>query len=139
MQLGNRMLVDVDAACDVLSRPDGVTIDVVSAETGLTESAIRRAIREGWMPYSMPSMDMLRRFVGEDPEADTQVLELCLNAAQQWYEKAGVPAQETDLYRFWVCNLAAWYYDNRGAGGSDANVPPYVVASLHQLRPRKAR
>ena len=64
----------------------------------------------------MPSMDMLRRFVGEDPEADTQVLELCLNAAQQWYEKAGVPAQETDLYRFWVCNLAAWYYDNRGAG-----------------------
>ena len=87
----------------------------------------------------MPGMDMLRRFVGEDPEADTQVLELCLNAAQQWYEKAGVPAQETDLYRFWVCNLAAWYYDNRGAGGSDANVPPYVVASLHQLRPRKAR
>ena len=66
MQLGNRMLVDVDAACDVLSRPDGVTIDVVSAETGLTESAIRRAIREGWMPYEKPGkaylfdMDMVR-------------------------------------------------------------------------------
>lgn len=66
MQLGNRMLVDVDVACDVLSRPDGVTIDVVSAETGLTESAIRRAIREGWMPYEKPSkaylfdMDMVR-------------------------------------------------------------------------------
>lgn len=54
MQLGNRMLVDVDVACDVLSRPDGVTIDVVSAETGLTESAIRRGIREGWMPCEKP-------------------------------------------------------------------------------------
>lgn len=79
MQLGNRMLVDVDAACDVLSRPDGVTIDVVSAETGLTESAIRRAIREGWMPYEKPGkaylfdmgrtvVQMDKRIVGESVE-----------------------------------------------------------------------
>ena len=51
--------------------------------------------------------------------------------------KAGVPPQEGDLYDFWVCNLAAWFYDNRGAGGEDAKVPPYIVASVHQLRPKK--
>lgn len=52
MALGNRMLVDIDEARDVLSKPDGVMIDAVSMETGLTISAIRRGMREGWMPYT---------------------------------------------------------------------------------------
>ena len=87
----------------------------------------------------MPDIDMARRFAGADPESDEQVLELCLNAAQEWYVRAGVPARENDeLYDFWVCNLAAWFFDNRGAGGENANVPPFVVASVHQLRRRKS-
>jgi hypothetical protein len=82
---------------------------------------------------------MARRFAGADPEGDTQVLGLCLNAAAEWYERAGVAAREgDDLYDFWVCNLAAWMYDNRGAGGDSANVPPYIVTSVHQLRKPKA-
>ena len=53
-----------------------------------------------------------------------------------WYRKAGV--EETQdarqaLYDFWVCNLTGWMYDNRGAGG-DTQIPPYIVASVHQLR-----
>ena len=86
----------------------------------------------------MPSMDMARRFAGADPESDAQVLGLCLSAAQESYARAGVPARENDeLYDFWVCNLAAWFFDNRGAGGENANVPPFIVASVHQLRKRK--
>jgi len=86
----------------------------------------------------MPSMDLARRFAGADPECDTQVLGLCLQAAVQWYDRAGVPEREgDDLYDFWVCNLAAWMYDSRGAGGDAANVPPYIVHSVHQLRPQR--
>lgn len=54
MMLGNRTLVDLDAARDILDEPEGVKIEVVSEETGLTVSAIRRAIREGWMPHTKP-------------------------------------------------------------------------------------
>jgi hypothetical protein len=52
MQLGNRTLVDIDAAREVLDEPDGVKIQAASEQTGLTITAIRRAIREGWMPYT---------------------------------------------------------------------------------------
>jgi len=86
-------------------------------------------------------MDMLRRFAGAG-EADAAVLGLCLNAAKAWYERAGVPERSSGsdkLYDFWVCNLAAFFYDNRGAGGNDANVPPYIVASVHQLRSPKPK
>ena len=86
----------------------------------------------------MPSIDMLRSFAGIDPDCDNQALELCLKAAVGWYTRAKVPPREgDDLYDFWVCNLAAWMYDNRGAGGNEANVPPYIVHSVHQLRPKR--
>ena len=41
-----------------------------------------------------------------------------------------------DLYPFWVANLAAWMYDNRGNADAGANIPAYIVQSVHQLRPR---
>lgn len=87
----------------------------------------------------MPDLAMAQSFCGLDPGTDTTVLDMCLKAAVKWYEKAGVPVpadgENTDDYDFWVCNLAAWMYDNRGATGDNAKVPPYILASLHQLRP----
>lgn len=83
----------------------------------------------------MPDMDMLRRFAGVDPDSDTTILQMCIDAAQQWYERAGVARHDgVALYDFWVCNLAAWMYDNRGAAGTDAQLPPFIVSSVHALR-----
>lgn len=89
----------------------------------------------------MPDMDMVRRFAGCDDDADSAVLEACVNAAEAWYEAAGVPKPSAPdpLYDFWLANLAAWMYDMRGAGGDSTTVPPYFVTSVHQLRPIKAR
>ncbi len=88
----------------------------------------------------MADLDMVRRFAGADPDADPAVLEFCYQSAVDWYEKAGVPSSTTGkLYEFWTANLAAWFYDNRGAGGSDKHVPAYIVESVHQLRPPRKR
>ena len=46
MKLGTRAVVDIDAVADLLQKPEGVGIEAVSAETGLSVSAIRRAVRE---------------------------------------------------------------------------------------------
>lgn len=82
-------------------------------------------------------MAMVRRFAGADPEAEDAVLEMCYSAAVAWYEEAGVPANpESDLWKFWVCNLAAWMYDNRGNAEAGAAIPIYIVTSVHQLRKR---
>ena len=88
----------------------------------------------------MADMDMVRRFAGADPDADAAVLQFAYNAAVEWYEKAGVPADTTGaLYEFWVANLAAWMYDNRGNADASAAVPLYIVASVHQLRPKRRK
>ena len=85
-------------------------------------------------------LDMVRRFAGADPETPDAVLDMCYRAAVEWYKAAGV-AEDTqnDLWLFWVCNLAAWMYDNRGDADAAANVPSYIVASIHQLRPKRRR
>ena len=81
-------------------------------------------------------MDMVRRFAGADPDAEDTVLQMCYQAAVAWYEAAGVPADtDNKLWLFWVCNLAAWMYDNRGTADKEAHVPAYIVTSVHQLRP----
>ncbi len=87
----------------------------------------------------MADINMVRRFAGADPEEDGTVLQLCLDAAVEWYAQAGVPGTTTSgpLYDFWVANLAAWMYDNRGNADAAAGVPAYIVASVHQLRPAK--
>ena len=85
----------------------------------------------------MADIDMVRRFAGADPDEDSTVLEMCLRAAVEWYEQAGVPAASGYLYDFWVANLAAWMYDNRGNADPNAAVPAYIVTSVHQLRRAK--
>lgn len=79
-------------------------------------------------------LDMVRRFAGADPAAEDTVLEMCYRAAVEWYRAAGVPESDSELYKFWVCNLAAWMYDNRGNADANAAVPLYIVTSVHQLR-----
>lgn len=85
-------------------------------------------------------VDYIRRIAGADPEESTELLEGIRDAAVEWYEKAGVPSTtEGPLYRFWVANLAAWMYDNRGNADALAAIPSYIVTSVHQLRPVKKR
>ena len=83
----------------------------------------------------MVELDYIRRFAGADPEESDQLLEDIRDAAVAWYEKAGVPSTtEGPLYRFWVANLAAWMYDNRGNADAQAAIPAFIVTSVHQLR-----
>lgn len=82
----------------------------------------------------MVNLDYVRRFAGADPDDDA-VLQDILDAAVDWYEKAGVPRNTAGaLYNFWVANLAAWMYDNRGNAEAQAAIPAYIVSSVHQLR-----
>ena len=53
MMLGNRILVDVDIARAALTTSEGVGIEEVSRQTGLSVSAIRRGVRDGWLPARM--------------------------------------------------------------------------------------
>lgn len=50
IMVGNRSLVDADAARNVLTGKEGSSIEDVAAATGLKVNTIRRAIKEGWMP-----------------------------------------------------------------------------------------
>lgn len=55
MQIGNRTLVDLDTAREVLKPAwQPVGIEEVSQATGLSVTAIRRGIREGWIPCEKP-------------------------------------------------------------------------------------
>ena len=79
--------------------------------------------------------EKVRRFAGADPETEDSILDLCYRAAVGWYEQAGVEQDpDNELWLFWVCNLAAWMYDNRGNADPGAEVPVYIVTSVHQLR-----
>lgn len=82
----------------------------------------------------MASLDQVKAFAGADPDTDDTALAMCLKAAVAWYSAAGVTAESTsdaDGFDFWVCNLAAFFYDHRGG---DAEIPALIVHSVHQLR-----
>lgn len=50
IKVGNRSLIDVDEARDLYVTRDGLSIEQLREETGLTVGGIRRAIRDGWLP-----------------------------------------------------------------------------------------
>jgi hypothetical protein len=55
LKLGNRTLIDIDQTQDIFNEIKvGVTIKEVSEQTGLSIHAIRRGMRDGWLPYSKP-------------------------------------------------------------------------------------
>ena len=84
----------------------------------------------------MVDVEYVRRIAGADPDEDTELPEAMRDAAVEWYRNAGVPeTTEGPLYRFWVANLAAWMYDNRGNADAQAAIPAFIVTSVHQLRP----
>ena len=86
------------------------------------------------------NMSDARRFVGLCDDSQDGLLSICIDAARGWYERAGVAPQDGDkLYDFWVLSLAAWFFDNRGATGKEAAIPPGIVSSVHQLRRKNAK
>lgn len=54
MKLGNRAVIDVDAVRALYPKRETINIQELSRQTGLTQGAIRRAIRAGWMPHLKP-------------------------------------------------------------------------------------
>lgn len=79
--------------------------------------------------------DGLRRFAGIDSDVATdEEVQGWLEAAADWYRRAGVPRMDSPSYGFWVINLAAWMYDHKGSG---EDIPGAFVSSVHQLRPLK--
>jgi len=59
------------------------------------------------------------------------VLEGCYDRACDWYAKAGCDLTDPAI-QTWLFDLAAWFYDNRGR--SDAEIPPFIVKSVHHFR-----
>ncbi|MDD3212189.1 MAG: helix-turn-helix domain-containing protein [Eubacteriales bacterium] len=53
LKLGKRRMIDLEEAEKyfAIKRSDGIGIDALSTATGLTVSAIRRGIQEGWIPH----------------------------------------------------------------------------------------
>lgn len=63
--------------------------------------------------------------------AATAVLDACFDRACDWYQKAGCDLTDTAIMT-WLYDLASWYNDNRGR--SDAELPGYIVKSVHHFR-----
>lgn len=63
--------------------------------------------------------------------AAVAVLGGCFQRACDWYTKAGCDLDD-DGIETWLYDLATWFYDNRGR--SDAELPGYIVKSVHHFR-----
>lgn len=87
----------------------------------------------------MPNIEMLARWAAANMDTDRELLEMAMEAAQQYLENAGVPRYENDkLYDLAVYQLGVHYFDNRGvmAEGGVSEIPMGVNAIMHQLRLR---
>lgn len=85
----------------------------------------------------MPNLDTLARYANATTDTDKELLADCMEAAQVWFENAGVKRLEDNkLYDLGVYQLATHYFDNRGvvAEGSTAEIPHGIFPIMHQLR-----
>ncbi len=86
----------------------------------------------------MPNLDDFRRYAVATSDSDSAMLEMCMNAAVEWYKNAGVDPPETQsaLYDMGIYMLALHFYDNRGAVDvqSVGELPFGVFSIMHQLR-----
>lgn len=76
MKIGNRLLVDVDALKPILARERRERMELLSTtelaqRIGLSESTIRRAVADGWLPCRVVGRNMrfdlmdVQRAIGE--------------------------------------------------------------------------
>lgn len=85
----------------------------------------------------MADIANLARYAVLDPDADSTILEICLDAAKEWFKGAGVEERtDSKLYDIGVYMLATHYYDRRGvvADGAVEMIPLGVQSIMHQLR-----
>lgn len=76
-----------------------------------------------------------RRFAGIPDDSQDAILKSCFEAAQKWFENAGVRDRDDDpLYTAMVMMLMVWLRTSVGMTGQEASIPPYIVTSVHQLR-----
>ena len=85
----------------------------------------------------MPNIETLARWAAANMDTDQEMLELCMEAAQNYLENEGVPRLADDkLYDLAVYQLAVHFFDNKGviAEGGTAEIPMGPNAIMHQLR-----
>lgn len=85
----------------------------------------------------MPNIEELRRYSRETPDTTDEELTMYMEAAQIWYENAGVARLAGNrLYDLAVYMLASHWLDNKGviADAGTEHTPLGVFSIMHQLR-----
>ncbi|MEG1515272.1 MAG: head-tail connector protein [Clostridia bacterium] len=82
----------------------------------------------------MPRIDDVRRYAVVDSDGDTKTLEMCVEAAVEWFKRAGVPEpdKQNALYEIGVCMLATHYYDMRSERVDQSTAIPRGVFTIAQ-------
>ena len=79
--------------------------------------------------------DNVRSLAGVADGSQDDILAACFDAAVKWFENADVPNRDGDpLYMVMVSMLTVWFRVSPGLAGADAQIPQYIVTSVHQLR-----
>lgn len=87
----------------------------------------------------MPSLTELAKYCNSVPDANDTTLDLCMRAAVEYFENAGVPAPENPsaIYDLGIYMLAGTWFNARGAlaiGQVPAPLERTVQAIVLQLR-----
>ena len=86
----------------------------------------------------MLDLNACMRFSGVVDQDDAIVMQLCMEAAEEYHKNAGVPdaVKDSRLYVLSVYLLAGHFFDNRSqiGEGMSAAVPLGVVSCIQQLK-----